>query len=229
MKNRTLIFFLLALSSIQLLNAQTEKGSNAIGGSIRYTNNSSDYSWGSSENSFAVFNPGYSHFLRDNFSLGLDFRIENSRSSNISENTYNEETYERINDYKTISYGVGLTAQNYIKLTDNFGALISSRLGFGMGTTHQEFTTNDPNYVESDQFPSNQEILSSNLSFSVNPGLIYFATPRFGLHGTFGGLNFISSTSVNESLEVDNERSWTNLSFNLNDFSQLRFGASYFF
>lgn len=228
MKMRMQILFLVTLSSIQLLNAQTEKGNSNISGNAQYWNSSNEQPMNSSESSYFAFNPGYSYFLKDNFALGVDFNIGNSLRSYASNYVDNLETYEETNAHNAFDYGFGLIAQNYVKLAGSFSAIISSRISYGRTISHYEFDTDDPRRSENTSYPWSQETKSEHVSFTINPGLIYFVTPRFGVQGTLDGLNFTRSETINESLASDNESSMTSFSLNLNP-SNFRLGASFFF
>lgn len=229
MKQIRLFVCLLALFVTSLAQAQTEKGSSSIGGDFLYVNNENEQSMYSSNHVIFSFNGGYNYFLKDNFSVGMDFHIGHSLSRNHLQSIIQNTTFEDLNKRTSWGYGIGLNSHNYIRFSDKLCSVFHSRIGHTITKSATEYTTEDPNQVELPSYPWYQELTTNVTSVSINPGIVYFASPRLGLQGTFGGLGFDLGSQVNESLETDNERSWSSFAVRLNDFSFFRFGVSYFF
>lgn len=229
MKQIRLFVCFLALFVTSLAQAQTEKGNSTIGGNFGYTHSDNERSSTHSKSNMFDFNPGYSYFVKDNFALGFDFDINYMRNRYHTESIVANTIYENLSTNTSFGYGIGLTSQNYVRLTDQLSAVFRSRIGYAITNGVTEFTSEDPGQVEHASHPWYQETTTNVASVSINPGLVYFVNPKLGLQCTFGGFNFISSSHVNETLETDNENTWSSFAFNLNDFSSLKFGLTYFF
>ena len=214
--------------------AQTEKGKMFIGGNINITgrNNSNKPDSLESEKvksfSFQI-NPNVGYFIKDNFAVGinLNFGIANS-TQNYNAISGQLPYYEMNYKDNSITYGGGVFARRYFKIADKFFFLLNGNINYNYQTLKDVRSCNDPNYVFPTDYPATQKSFTKSFGISVNPGLVYFVSPKLGIQTSFGNIFYNNSTSKNTSLLYDNTNNTKIFGANLN-ISTFSIGLNYYF
>ncbi len=147
--------------------------------------------------------PSFNYFVKDNFSIGGAFLF----TSNQSIQKINTVS----NGSKTLIYGLGIAANKYFKIKDNFFFTVNSLISFS-NSNYQIINST-----------SNPVSKSTVFGITVAPSLVYLFTPKIGLTATFGSLYFTNSRPAGVS-----NSSYTNFGANFG-FSSLNFGLIYNF
>lgn len=229
-KMKKILLVLIALFTIVTCYSQTEKGKKFIGGQLNLSNNTYSYLdtlYKSNRNSFGFqIVPNFGYFIKDNFAIGVNVNFGVSNTTQNQEQQYlPTKTTSKSN---SISYGGGGFARYYKKITDNFFFFANGEVSYIYQTQKFVYSNNDPNYVYPTSDPANQEVQTNSISFDVNPGLVYFVTPKLGIQTTFGDIYYNNSTSKNISLLFDNHRNVNDYGINLN-ISTFYLGLNYYF
>jgi hypothetical protein len=222
---------LLTVCAMQTSYSQTEKGKNFIGGQINLSGSTSSFldtlnKFDNNSFGFSV-SPNYGYFIADNVAIGVNvnFGISNAvQNSKYSNNIPSEFTYKS----NTLSYGGGAFARYYLNISDKFKFYFNGGLNYFYSTQKIKNSNNDPNYVYSTSNPANKEVQTNSLAFAISPGLVYFITPKVGLHTSFGNLNYNYSRSKNISLLYDNHNNSSSYGFNFN-LTTFYVGLNYYF
>ncbi|KYP13846.1 outer membrane beta-barrel protein [Flavihumibacter sp. CACIAM 22H1] len=169
---------------VSVANAQVPKGSLLVGGTMGMNSNnvSSGSGSGNTSSNFSIA-PRISYAVANNLLLsgkaGFDF---------------NQTKYENGQNLKNNGVNLGLFAKKLIPIKGAFGWY--PELGVSVFTGKQQYL----NVV-------GQRVEMHNKGFStgITPGLYYQAGSRFLVNVEFGGLQFSSSRSENESNDLINK------------------------
>ena len=227
MKNSLLILCLIGSSSFyQPLFGQLSKGQGFMNGSFSFYNASDRGVSGikTSSNNMGI-SIGGGRFFTDKmaYTLGINlYSYKNDGSSLIytavdsrpnGQPLFISEEAATKNEYRSTDLSIGLN--RYISLKEKLALVLSGNLVATI--QHNDYT---------EQVPGRAAInISTNrvyYSLQLNPGLIYFLSPRFGLGGYFGGFN----------LQVEpksDDNSASTVSGNFSTSGVLGIGLNYFF
>lgn len=223
------LLVLLTISAIHASYSQTQTGKMFIGGQINLfggSNSILDTLYRSDQNSsgFSIA-PNFGYFIKDNFAIGLNINL--GYSNYFHNNEYYNHT-PSISTHKSnyFSYGFGGFARHYIKLASNFMFYVNGGINYTYTTNEMKSTDSNPN--ENYSASSTRDNRRNNIGLSVSPGLIYFMTPKLGLHTSFGSIYYDYSTSTDKNIKIDNYDNSSNYGINLN-FTTLYIGLNYYF
>lgn len=152
---------------------------------------------------YVRMSPSFNYFVKDNFSIGGTFLFTSSQSIQKIDTVSNGS--------KNLIYGLGISANKYFKIRDNFFFTVNSMVSFS-NSRSQTIGSN-----------SNPASKSTVFGISIAPSLVYLFTPKIGLTATFGSLYFTYSKPDGVS-----NSSYTNYGANFG-FSSLNFGVIYNF
>lgn len=228
------ILILLTVCAIQTSYSQTEKGRMFIGGLLNLAGDSNSdldtlrkYDYNSITFTIA---PNFGYFIADNFAIGGNINFGTTSLTSTNDYTGSTTSLPSIFSYKSslLRYGLCGFASYYTNITDNFKLYFSGSLNYYYSSEKRTLSNNDTNHVYSIINPENQEIQSNGLSLVVTPGLVYFITPKIGIHSTFGSIYYSYSSSKNKSLPYDNQYKSNQYGIALN-LSSIYFGVNYYF
>jgi hypothetical protein len=225
------LLVLIAIFTITTCYSQTKTGSKLIGGEFNlggYTNSNLDslYKYDRNYLGFQIV-PCFGYFIKDNFAIGVNFNfgITDANDKNTHTDYTPTETTVKTN---SISYGGGGFARYYKKIADKFFFYANGDIAYTYQVQKSDYTTSNPNYVYPSSSPAHQEVQYNIISVDINPGLVYFATPKLGIHTAFGEIYYTNSTSKNISLHFDNHYNYSNYGINLN-MTTFYLGINYYF
>lgn len=189
---KQLLLALLLFASV-LSYAQFIKGDKFIGGTFSIT---SRVSTGSTSSNFSI-NPSVGYLVSEKVAVGvqLGYSYLESKNDNL--------TF----DYKSSAFSVGLLARRYFSISDKCLFSINGLVNFQRGTE-----TNSPNSIET-------KTQNYQLGVSIQPGFIFFPSPKWGLEARIGSLGY----NYSKNLSTDYDQSSFNLSY-----GSLTLGVSYY-
>jgi len=174
----------MALLTIITCYSQTKKGNNFLGGQISLhgnTNSNLDTSYKSDIKSFGLqLNPGYGHFIKDNFAIGFNLNFGISDETRKSEYP-NQIPSKREIKSNLISYGIGGFTRYYKKIVDKFYFYLNGEVSYTYQIEKMVNSNNDPNYVFTTYYPANQNVQTNIISIQIAPGVVYFVTSKLGI------------------------------------------------
>jgi hypothetical protein len=216
----------IAVITISYGYSQTEKGNMLIGGQISISGNTSSALDSMSLNttrstSFSLI-PNVGFFICNNFAIGasLNFGISNTtyKDEDLPSSIY---TQTSASDY---TYGIGVFARKYFKIADKFMFFINGGISYSYLTGKTTETTNSPNI---DILSNNIPPQTDKISVNINPGLVYFISPKLGIETSFGSLYYNYTTTKNKNVSYDNHDNNSSYGINLN-ISTLSLGLHYY-
>lgn len=228
---------LLATCALNSTFAQTEKGKMLLGGQLSFSGNNQSsslvnekYDSDIKTSSFSL-EPSFGYFVKDNLAIGVDlgFGSTTTNSESSSQLTSYNDVYNMLIDTKEVtkSYGVGVFARQYLKMSNKFMFYVNGGVGYSVYNTDVEST-----YTDTGDNPYNDneyKMKAKVISIDIQPGIIYFPTPKLGFHATIGSLYYQSRKRTDNNIEeVEAEYKQNNYGINLN-LASLQFGASYHF
>lgn len=156
---------------IAAAQAQTEKGTKIIGGSIDFNKNKSEGEFSSNINSF-IFSPKAGYFISNNFAIGTNVNF-GSTKVNQQNSLYN--------NYTNHSVGVTPFVRHYLTITERFRFI--SEFNLSWSTSKQK-----PNqYLENE---AEYYVRSNYYSAKLSPGLAFFPTKKWAIEMVFPFLSY---------------------------------------
>jgi outer membrane protein len=213
MKKLSLMMVMAILFAANVM-AQTTKGTWYVGGGLGFSSSNEKTKSGSisadgdKTSSFNI-KPGVGFFISDKISLGIDvgFTTSTLKSPN---NDKSKSSIFSINPY----------ARYYMMLNDNFGFTGTLGIGYASGTSKIEGGGISVDGPKSTQF-----------SFGVTPGLVYFPTNKIGLEANFGFVGYTSDKFTSTSnTGVKTEQTTNQFALGANSINpQFSLGFRYYF
>ena len=204
MKNIILSIWLCASLSLAA-NAQTQSGNFFLGGNINWDNsenetndvNSSALGLRTNEQNTLNAQTTIGTFVRDNLVLGLLVNYDNRKE----ESYYSENNSYSL--YKTKGISVGPFVRKFFPLSEKFSFYTQGNVGYGRSSNRQ--TSGSINQRNSSRSENNSFVAA------LKPGLVYFATNKFGLDLSVQGLQY----AAGKEKDSDNSFSRFDAGFNL--------------
>lgn len=218
---KTKLMITLALSIFTLTsNAQTEKGSFLIGGSIGYSTARSRAGSIHDQRSTAyTVSPKIGYFIDDNFAIGtkLQYSVNkfNFRNS-IYENSAPGEWIS--NADRTDAYGISPFARYYISLTDILKFYGEFEMSFETGKLKKKEINGNTLYTN---------YKFNNYRPALSPGLVLFPSKKWAIEFSFPLFSFEKRT-FSEMKDQNTKGSTSSFNFGLNTFSP-KLGFNYHF
>jgi hypothetical protein len=189
--NKILTILLCALLSSFVLHAQTQKGSQLLGGfiSVGHTTSTGTYfnpqtnlleSTGGKSNSFGI-GPSYTYFIADNLGLGGSLGYSHSHD--------NSNTADRINKLNSDAYTASLSLMKYF--------LFEKTIGIRTGP-YAQYTKSTNKYTSNDAFFNNAGQEYKNFAAGLALDFVYFPVKKIGLVATMGSLGYAENKSVEQ-------------------------------
>lgn len=200
---RKLTFSLLiALFTLSVANAQINKGTSMVGGSIYYNQQKTEQN-NNVVNQFTKRSelgivPSYGFAVKDNLIVGADISYTNT--------TYENGTNNNSNKTKNNGFGIGVFARPYRNLgSSGFYLYAQGRLGAGFSKE------------------SSSDLKGFDIGLGINPGVAYAVTPKMhietGLNNLFyagyssskttNGANTYKSSGFNANIGLGSSTQWT--------------------
>jgi hypothetical protein len=182
MKKILLLIILISFSF--LAKAQFTKGDKSLGGYVTFDGqNSSDQDGEPSNETRQVgIEPSFGYFISEKTAVGI-FAGYNRYHSH-SENAYNGSVWET----KDRTASMGLFAQQYFPLTENFLFTITGQIRFSR-------TWNETVYEEG-TYSDEDKLNSYSLGATVRPGFTFFPSQRWAFEASIGSLRYTYSRSL---------------------------------
>ena len=201
-------------------NAQTEKGKNLLGGSIKFL--STNLSQGTQSQTVKDYgiSPSYGHFFASNLAIGIKVYTNISKNSvnyDVTNSTNGIITYSTAtNNTKQTQYSFGPFIRYYLGITETFKFFAQFDASIGFGKNHQ-----DINGVNN---PIDNKL--TNYSTSLSPNLAFFPTKKWAVELGFDLLSYnridYNGTTLSPKITIDN------FNFGFNSFAP-RVGVNYHF
>ncbi|MGY6648892.1 outer membrane beta-barrel protein [Wenyingzhuangia sp. IMCC45574] len=161
-------------------------GSKLIAGSIAYANNKTKSEVEDSTTHTTNLNLNYGYALQDNLVIGLNTiysitRIDGGRSDFFG----NQE------DTRLDIYNISFYLRRYYKITNRLLFNVEGQAGILKGK------------IEDFNIPS--EIKTNGYNLTLEPGITFQLTPRFGLIASFGNISFVHMEFSSDEIEADRE------------------------
>lgn len=221
---KILFFLFINLFSVIAL-CQTDKGNMIISSDFNISSKSNDNEFVTftkndilSEKNFTL-SPSFGYFVANNFAIGVEFSYFANQKKQLYSN-YDGSiagggiTFEGLETQKV--YTIGIFSKNYFPITEKFSFLVKSSFGFGSGKIEEEYTT----------LPSIPDTNLSIFGIAINPGVIYFVTPKFSIQTMFANLHYIKTEYENKNYVTNINENKIGLSL---DSSTLFVGINYHF
>jgi hypothetical protein len=202
--NKKISFLILALTGAFTVNAQTQKGSQLLGGSFFFsTSKSSQYyisdpayqynpSNTSKTNQFGI-GPNYSYFIANNLDLGI------SASYNAGKTTYSYMAIGATNqptESKIQGYSASVYLRKYYLYDNKIGVRTGPFVNYAYGKRDEKYQ-NTAAY--------NNEYTNKDLYAGLALDLVFFPMKKLGFSTTIGNLSYVHSKSeqYNSSRKTD--------------------------
>ncbi|WP_210514628.1 hypothetical protein [Hymenobacter terricola] len=218
-------------STLSAAQAQTTigKGTGLLTGSVGYHTSTDDVtntgsgSTYTSTVTYGTFNldVAVGGFVADNLALGL--QLSHSVTGGSAKSSSNLQT---TSPPTSTTLRVGPMVQYYKMLSEQFG------LTAGVGAGYESDLRRSVQYYTSGGYPTTYytNLKATGYYAALTPGIVFFPVPKFGLTATIGSLAYNRLTIKNNNLTGSNIPDETASSFDAGfGFSQLQFGASYYF
>lgn len=210
---KSLILILAAVCSAVSLKAQTQKGSQLLGGSFSFSagsSNTDNYPNGPydppadshSRTTSLAIGPAYSYFIADKLDIGAAAIYQYGKQKNTFFNT----NYTTPQDVKTEAISTSLYLRKYFLYKDKFGFRAGPSVSYiysNSTTINQQTIYN--NYLEQRMFQG-----------GLNLDLVYFPARRLGLASYLGTLAYTHSRSRGNSYTTDSSGFNANLVSSVN-------------
>jgi outer membrane protein W len=180
--NKKLSFLLLALLTSFAVHAQTQKGSQLLGGSFGVDHSTSDgstYYQGTQVSSNSKTNnislgPSYSYFLTDNLAIGANLGYSHSHRDSFipAENT----------ESTSNNYFGSISLLKYFLFDSKIGIRTGPYAQYGKSKGIFTSSSLDPYY--------NSEIGSKNFAAGIALDFVYFPVSKIGLVASLGNLSY---------------------------------------
>lgn len=180
--NKLLIFFAAMLLTCNLVNAQTEKGTQTLGADLTLaTNHSNSASLSGESSSYTNFTigPSYSYFVANNW----DVAVNADYGSSVNNYTYNDPS-DLFGPSKNSSkaYSATVSIRRYFMYQNKIGL----RVGLYTGLTH-----NTDNFIYPQSELANNSINTTNyIQAGINLSLVYYPVRDFGVSLLLGNLQY---------------------------------------
>jgi hypothetical protein len=169
-----------------------------------------------------TFTPEVGFFISDNFAIGANINLGVYNTTTNSKNLTSL-IYTQTSDNQ-FTYGLGIFARRYFKIADKFIFFLNGNISYAIITEKDNLTSNNPGFIPPTETTPNTDKISVN----INPGMVYFVTPKLGIETSFGSLYYNLSTSKNKKVSYDNHISNSIYGLNLN-VSTFAIGLHYYF
>jgi hypothetical protein len=218
------LLIIVAVFSLSVANAQTDKGKMLIGGDLSINGSVNDEYQPRTKRFDLSVNPKYGYFISKNFLIGTELNV-NFRHTN---QFFSEPGYLTLERIKTnlLGIGGGIFGRYYFRIIDNLRFFTNLDLNYNYTTIKKSTTYEGINPSVAN--PKPQFTHQHNASASLSPGLVYFMTPKLGIEVSFGSLYFNYYTTKIIDIPASKRGNSTEGGFSLN-LSTLRLGLSYYF
>ncbi|MEX8547096.1 MAG: hypothetical protein V5804_05785 [Mucilaginibacter sp.] len=196
--NKKLTLIILVFTTCFTVKAQTQKGSQLLGGSVlfgitndksdnvNYTNSSYNNSYKSKEISFSI-GPDYSYFVANNLDLGLSLGYGTDKTTynySVANTSYSVLPYKNNNQY----YSGGIYLRKYF--------LYNQKIGIRTGpyAQYQKYKY-QVDYLEPQVNNNNFSQTGNYVNTGFILDIVYFPTKRIGLTSTLGTLGYVYGNS----------------------------------
>jgi hypothetical protein len=160
-------------------------------------------------------------FVADNLALGL--QLSHSVTGGSAKSSANP---NQSSPPTSTTLRVGPVVQYYKMLTEQFG--LTAALGAGYESDLQRALSYQ--YYNGYPTPYYSNLKASGYYAAITPGVVFFPVPKFGLTATIGSLGYNHLTVKNNNQSGSGSADETASSFDAGfGFSQLQFGATYYF
>lgn len=181
---KTTILTLLILLFIKAVNAQTQKGDQAVGVSLNFYSNSGTfsfpngniYSFGTTSASYFITSPTYSYFLADNIDMGAGLGFGTGKNTSIDQ-FYNTSTKSVDKNYMASIY-----LRRYFLFNNKIGFRAGPFASFQYFESRVNYSpnTNQANYGNS----------AKSLQTGINLDFVYYPAKKIGLAINVGALSY---------------------------------------
>lgn len=204
---KTLALILFSLSFLAI-SAQTNKGKMFIGGNLNYSTNKNSTSYyiynQEQKNSSTSVSPYVGYFIQNDWALGALLDINNQKTETTS-NSYTDGYQEETTT--TDHSGIGVFITKYFTISDRLKFDISANVCYQSVSQKNNSSTNNTSQYST---KLNYKGSSADLTF----GLMYFITPKLGIHANLADLSFISLSGKEQSdSNLKSELSESNLNW----------------
>ena len=240
---RFFLLGLLAIGASELRAQSIAAGTISLGGSIGYSQSSSNsntaYSGSGSLNSnffseskghYFYLSPVASYFVADNLAVGLAFGFGNGRTQVEDAVSNPALTTVRHSRYTAVSLRAGAFGQYYKMLNTQFG--LTGRLGAG----YQRLNENRDGYNDANGITNYFTGANTSAGYyaDLTPGIVFFPVPKFGLNASLGSLGFshygLTDSRYNDTNGGSYSRGDKNNSFTANfGLDAFQLGGTYYF
>jgi hypothetical protein len=185
----------------QLVNAQTQKGTQNLGVYLSYSNfddktvstptSSSPSMQKSSSNNFTI-GPSYGYFIANGTELAANAYVSGGGQTNESEYSATTSTFKQ----KSTNFGVTLFLRKYFLYDNKFGFRVGPYAGYSYGKTKYESTP--PN--------SNNNTSSNTNGYSAGGmlDLVYYPSNKLGISANLANLSYSHSKSKGVDVSTSN-------------------------
>jgi hypothetical protein len=209
--NKNLTILLLALLSGFALHAQTQKGSQLLGGSLAVSHTSSTGTYfnpqtnlleatGGKVNAFTV-GPSYAYFIADNLSLGGSLGYNHANTDSF--------TADRTDELNSSGYFASISLMKYY--------LFEKTIGVRTGP-YAQYNKSTGKFTSSDAFYNNNKQEYKNFAAGISLDFVYFPVKKIGLVASIGGLSY-AENKVEEQYNTNKQSSIAFSIFNSPSFS----------
>ncbi len=177
------------LFAFQLSHAQTEKGTQTLGGEVGFNYyKTNDFTVNPADNSSATLNtkttgfkigPDYSYFVADKLDIGINVSYSSSTTSN---STTNVQSYYYPPKASSYNFNSEIFIRKYYMYHD--------KIGFRTGAYLDYSRVNSTTIYDQSSNISNDKSTSNNYSGGVLLDLVYYPAKKFGLSAAIANLEY---------------------------------------
>jgi hypothetical protein len=220
---KKILLIAVAVFSLTVAKAQTEKGKMMIGGGFSIYGSKYDEYQPTTKRVNLSINPKFGCFISKNVMIGTELDLNYGHTNQY----YSETAYNAPEKIISNSFGIGggIFGRYYVRIIDNLRFFTNLGLNYEYTTTKEVSTYEGPNPLGIFHRP--QFTHEHNASASLSPGLVYFMSPKIGLEASFGSLAFKYYTTKDD-VPGSKRGSRIEGGFGI-DISTLKLGLSYYF
>jgi hypothetical protein len=213
---KKLTFLLLAAFSGLTASAQTEKGSQWIGGTIsarhdktsfRYNDPAQQPSNNNTKNNMLRIGPSYNYFLANNLGLAVELGYENTHQDSFAPG--------RSGEIDSKSYYASLDLKKYLLYENKIGVAVGPYAIYSRGKQHSE--NNEATFSYNDKATSN------GLTAGLGVNFVYFPVKKVALTAGIGSLRYYRYKLNGDRMNAESE------SFDFDIMSSTTFSIFYVF
>lgn len=168
-----LSLLVLALASISVARAQTEKGAKTLGFSVNYSTQK-NYRDGITEEKMTYFGigPSFSFFVKDRLEIGTSLSYFHENRDYEGQNSY-------VSALKGQQFGLSVFLQKHIMLSEQFGIRTGPYASIFSGDSESSYPT-EPK----------REMTSKGFRGGLNLGIEYFPVKNIGIAANLASLSY---------------------------------------